>query len=176
MHLPITQRTKYSLANMTTFEICTTKYALANIPAYKICTCQYHNQINMHLPIWQHTKYALANMATYKISTCQYGNLHKMHWSISQPTKRYTGQYDKIQNMHLPITQNTKICTCQSRNKQKYALANLTTYKNIHLPISQPTSAAFKCILVPLERYRKPKKMHPKSSCNTFLMYISRKN
>ena len=36
-------------------------------------------------------------------------------------------------------------------------------------------SAASRCILIPFEPYGRPKKTRPKSSCNTFSIYISRK-
>ena len=36
-------------------------------------------------------------------------------------------------------------------------------------------TAGSRCVLVPFERYGRPKKMRPKSSCNTFSIYISRK-
>ena len=36
-------------------------------------------------------------------------------------------------------------------------------------------TAGSRCVLVPFERYWRPKKMRSKSSCNTVSIYISRK-
>ena len=38
------------------------------------------------------------------------------------------------------------------------------------------SNAASRCTLVLFERYGRPKKCEQKSSCNTFSIYISRKN
>ena len=56
----------------------------------------------------------------------------------------------------------------------------LVDFKQLLIPISEEniygSIVASKCILVPFERYGRPKKYAQKSSCNSFSIYISRKN
>ena len=92
-------------------------------------------------------------------------------YCLDQFGKQYS--HILIHYMSLVPPENIFLCVWRYRFDVLRNLVPFVQFKNVKNTHGSD-SAASRCVLIPFEPYGRPKKTRPKSSCNTFSIYVSR--